>query len=54
MTFSDIQTYITRLSTDEQEMGVLLTQHITAYLSDATSKVRHGHPVWFLEGNPVV
>ena len=32
----------------------LLLEVITAELPDAESKVWHGHPVWFFDGNPVV
>lgn len=32
----------------------LLAEHIGRHLPDAENKVWHGHPVWFLEGNPIV
>ncbi len=32
----------------------LLNKEIDAELRDAESKIWHGHPVWFLEGNPIV
>ncbi|HLW50762.1 MAG TPA: DUF1801 domain-containing protein [Sphingobacteriaceae bacterium] len=31
----------------------MLAREITAYLSEATNKIWHRHPVWFLDGNPV-
>ena len=31
-----------------------LVGHISTALPEAEGKVWHGHPVWFLEGNPVV
>lgn len=31
-----------------------LRQEIDASLSDAESKIWHAHPVWFLNGNPIV
>lgn len=31
-----------------------LNSHISAALPDAEGKVWHGHPVWFLAGNPLV
>lgn len=31
-----------------------LRQIIDAALPEAQSKIWHGHPVWFLDGNPVV
>ena len=33
-----------------QHLALVIEQH----LSDTESKIRHGHPVWFLDGNPVV
>lgn len=38
----------------DQEICELLATMIDQELTDATSKVWHGHPVWFLEDNPVV
>ena len=32
----------------------LLAQHIDRALPEAENKVWHGHPVWFLDGNPIV
>ena len=32
----------------------LLAHQIEQHLPEAENKVWHGHPVWFLEGNPVV
>lgn len=32
----------------------VLRDEICSVLPEAESKVWHGHPVWFLEGNPVV
>lgn len=31
----------------------LLAETITSQLKDAENKIWHGHPVWFLDGNPV-
>lgn len=31
----------------------MLAQEITKYLPEATNKIWHRHPVWFLDGNPV-
>jgi len=31
-----------------------LAEHIDQALPDAENKVWHAHPVWFLEGNPIV
>lgn len=31
-----------------------LAEQIDRHLPDAESKIWHGHPVWFLNGNPIV
>lgn len=37
-----------------REICELLANEIDRGLADAESKVWHGHPVWFLDGNPIV
>jgi len=32
----------------------LLAQQIDRHLPDAENKIWHAHPVWFLDGNPIV
>jgi hypothetical protein len=49
-----IQRYHDTLPSDQQEICALLAAEIQRALPDAESKVWHGHPVWFLEGNPIV
>jgi hypothetical protein len=39
---------------EDQKTCELLAREIAEALPDAENKVWHGHPVWFLEGNPVV
>jgi hypothetical protein len=41
---------------DEVEQAIcnLLAMEIDSALPDAENKIWHGHPVWFLDGNPVV
>jgi hypothetical protein len=36
------------------ELCTFLAERITAGLPDATNKIWHAHPVWFLDGNPIV
>lgn len=36
-----------------KEICEILAHEIDRYLSEAESKVWHGHPVWFLAGNPI-
>ena len=39
---------------EESDICVKLTTVISSELSEAESKIWHAHPVWFLEGNPIV
>ncbi len=50
----DIQAYNNSQTPSDKEICELLNTEITNNLPDAESKIWHGHPVWFLEGNPVV
>jgi hypothetical protein len=42
------------LSDNDKAICILLLQEINRHLSDAENKIWHGHPVWFLNGNPIV
>ena len=50
----DIQAYNDSQSSEEREICNLLSQEISRNLPEAENKIWHAHPVWFLEGNPVV
>jgi hypothetical protein len=50
----EIQAYNDSLSEPEQEICNVLSQEIDQQLQEAESKIWHRHPVWFLDGNPVV
>jgi hypothetical protein len=50
----DIQDYQSELSAEEAEIGAALIKLISKSLPSAEGKVWHGHPVWFLDGNPIV
>jgi hypothetical protein len=39
---------------EDQRICDLLAREIDAALPEAENKVWHAHPVWFLDGNPVV
>ncbi len=41
-------------SPEDQRTCELLAREIDCALPEAENKVWHGHPVWFLDGNPVV
>ena len=51
---TDIFTYNTSQSPSDQAICDLLAQEICKHLPEAENKIWHAHPVWFLDGNPVV
>src|SRR5690606_10814393 len=50
----EIQAYNDALADEDRMICDLLAKTINTHLPDAESKIWHAHPVWFLEGNPVV
>ena len=50
----DIQAYNDSLATDNREIGNILSKEITRHLPEAENIIWHRHPVWFLDGNPIV
>jgi hypothetical protein len=50
----DTQFYNDSQSTEDREICNILAREINRNLSEAENKIWHAHPVWFLEGNPVV
>lgn len=50
----DIQTYNDRQTTADKEICDLLATTIDRVLTTSESKIWHAHPVWFLNGNPIV
>ncbi|WP_427874673.1 DUF1801 domain-containing protein [Flavobacterium sp. MMS24-S5] len=51
---SQIQDYNNSQTVENKEICDLLLAIINKNLSDAESKIWHAHPVWFLDGNPIV
>jgi len=51
---TDIAAYHARLTPAERAICERLAREIDSGLRGAESKVWHGHPVWFLDGNPIV
>ena len=51
---SDVQVYNNSQSAEEQLICNLLAEQINFHLPEAESKIWHAHPVWFLDGNPIV
>lgn len=50
----EIKSYNNEQSASDKVICNLLAQTIDSVLTEAESKVWHAHPVWFLEGNPIV
>lgn len=50
----EINKYHLSLEDSDQAICTILFQLIDTTLKNANAKVWHGHPVWFLDGNPVV
>jgi len=46
--------YNSALDAQSREICDLLAREIDRALPEAENKIWHAHPVWFLEGNPVV
>jgi Domain of unknown function (DU1801) len=49
-----IQAYNDKQTTVDKEICDLLAMTVNSGLNEAVSKIWHAHPVWFLDGNPVV
>lgn len=50
----DISAYNSSRSGEDIAICDLLATEITELLSEAENKIWHSHPVWFLDGNPIV
>jgi len=50
----DIETYNNSQTGNDKKICELLSMVIDENLQEAESKIWHRHPVWFLEGNPIV
>ncbi len=51
---ADIKAYNAGQETSDRKICELLSAEIDRRLPEAESKIWHRHPVWFLEGNPIV
>lgn len=54
MISSDTKIYNSKLSETDKAICEALAREIGIHLPEADNKVWHGHPVWFLDGNPIV
>jgi uncharacterized protein YdhG (YjbR/CyaY superfamily) len=50
----EIKNYNDKQTSDDKAICHLLAQTIDNELTEAESKIWHAHPVWFLDGNPIV
>ena len=51
---TEIQNYNQQFSSHDREIVEKLAKIINENLPEAENKIWHSHPVWFLEGNPIV
>jgi len=51
---AEIKSYNEKLSAVDKKICDLLATIIDSELTDAENKIWHAHPVWFLDGNPIV
>jgi hypothetical protein len=51
---TDIQTYNEQQTNEDKVICTLLATIIETGLPKSESKIWHAHPVWFLNGNPIV
>lgn len=51
---SEINNYNNKLDTTDKEICDRLAYEINNALSSEESKIWHSHPVWFIDGNPIV
>jgi hypothetical protein len=50
----DVQAYNNAQSVEELAICNILATEINLHLPEAENKIWHAHPVWFLDGNPIV
>ncbi|WP_432710032.1 DUF1801 domain-containing protein [Pedobacter sp.] len=50
----DIQAYNDLQSPPDREICNVLSSEINRYLAEGECKIWHAHPVWFINGNPIV
>lgn len=50
----DVVEYNNKLVDSDEKICNILAKEIDSILTKSESKIWHRHPVWFLEGNPIV
>lgn len=53
-TLLDLENYNQSLSADDIAICELLAKTINSNLTYTDNKIWHSHPVWFIDGNPIV
>lgn len=51
--YKEVQIYNDSQPGEDREICNTLAEEIDRGLPEAESKIWHGHPVWFIEGNPI-
>lgn len=51
---TEIQNYHQKFEAEQAQICTTLATIITANISQSEGKIWHGHPVWFIDGNPIV
>jgi len=51
---SNIEDYNNSQAVEDRLICNLLAEKINLHLPEAENKIWHAHPVWFLDGNPIV
>ena len=51
---ADTKAYNEAQAPNDRAICRLLAEHIDRHLAEAENKIWHAHPVWFLDGNPIV
>ena len=50
----DITSYNQKLESEDEKIANILSKEICKNLPETENKIWHAHPVWFLDGNPIV
>ena len=50
----EIKAYNDKQTSEDKKICNLLATEISSNLPEAENKIWHAHPVWFLDGNPIV
>lgn len=52
--YAGIEDYNARQTEENRYLCERLMEEIIRFLTNAEAKIWHGHPVWFIDGNPIV